>query len=413
MRREQRLPSPGNYGGWPWFRLATMVLMLAVLFMLMMRLRDPDVAEALGRLFAPEGQPAGVPAKEPPGGQVEPKAVEPPKQAPGGQVQAAPEGDSPIFASRKSGQSPEGGKTGAPAPPSAAAPQPKPAPEVPLGPADEDPEEADAAREEFQAITDSTLKISVGEMFAYERVVQWVINQPVSVMQKRARTDVRFNDLMLSPDEYRGKLVELTLNARMIRKHEDRGSFGFPLYEVWGFAADSGAWLYDAIVVDLPESLKEASRVNVKIRVVGYFFKLQGYYPARAKPGARAERAPLVIGRVVWAEPGRPETASGTWPWGWIVLGAMVTLVALWWGLTALGRRPGPRRMVASTRRPGAISMDEWLDQAAVGDVPDEPADEDRGKVPGDANGEGTDNGKGSRHAHGHGLDGTPPGADN
>jgi hypothetical protein len=369
MRREQRLPPPGNYGGWPWIRLATMVMMLAVLFLLMMRLRDPDVAEALGRVFAPEGQLAGVPAKEPPGGQVEPKAAEPP--------------------------------------------QPKPAPEVPLGPTDEDPEEADAAREEFQAITDSTLGISVGEMFAYDRVVQWVINQPVSLMQKRARTDVTFNDFMLSPEEHRGKLVELTLNARMICKHVDRDRFGFPLYEVWGFAADSGAWLYDAIVVDLPESLKDASRVNVKIRVVGYFFKLQGYYPARAKPGARPEKAPLVIGRVVWAEPGRPETAGTEWPWAWIVLGAMVTLVALWWGLTALGRRPGPRRTVASTRRPGAISMEEWLDQAAGGDVPDEPADDEQGKVPGDANEEGSDNGKGSGHAHGRGLDGTPPGADN
>jgi len=374
MRREQRLPSPGNYGGWPWIRLATMVMMLAVLFLLMMRLRDPDVAEALGRVFAPEGQPAGVPAKpakEPPGGQVEPKAVEPPK--------------------------------------------PKPAPDVPRGPTDEDPEEADAAREEFQAITDGALGISPAEMFAYRRVVQWVINQPVSLMEKRAKTDVTLNDLMLSPEEYRGKLVELSLNARMIVE-DNRGApreFGFPIYEIWGSTADSGAWLYDAVVIDLPEGLPVGPRVNVKIRVVGYFFKLQGYYPARSKPGARPEKAPLVIGRVVWAEPGRPETAGTAWPWAWIILGALVTLVALWWGLTALGRRPGPRRTVASTRRPGAISMEEWLDQAAGGDVPDEPAEDEQGKVARGANEEGGDNGKGSGHAHSRGLDGTPPGADN
>ncbi len=401
MRREQRLPPPGNYGGWPWIRLATMVTMLAVLFLLMMRLRDPDVAEALGRLFAPEGQPAGVPAS-------------PAKEPPGGQVEPAPKRDSPIFAARKLGQSPKGAEPGAPAPPYAAAPQPKPAPDVPLGPTDEDPEEADAAREELQAITDGTLGIRREEMFAYRRVVQWVVNQPVSLMEKRARTGVTLNDLMLSPEEYRGKLVELSLSARMIVE-DNRGApreFGFPIYEIWGSTADSGAWLYDVVVVDLPEGLPVGPRVNVKIRVVGYFFKLQGYYPARAKPGARPEKAPLVIGRVVWAEPGRPETAGTGWPWGWIVLGALVTLVAIWWGLTALGRRPGPRRTVASAR-PGAISMEEWLDQAAAGDVPDEPADEDRGKVARGANEEGDDNGKGSTHAQGHGLDGAPPGADN
>ena len=352
MRRERRPLPPSTFGGWPWFRLASMVVTLAVVFMLMMRLRDPDVAGAIGRLFVPEEQPAGVPAK-------------PAKEPPGGQVQPVPE--------------------------------PKPAPEVPLGPTDEDEEEADAAREEFQAITDGTLGIRVEEMFAYQRVVQWVINQPVSLMQKRAKTDVTFNDLMLSPEEHRGALVELTLNARMIRKHVDRDRFGFPLYEVWGFAADSGAWLYDAIVVDLPESLKEASRVNVKIRVVAYFFKLQGYYPARAKPGARPEKAPLVIGRVVWAEPGPPETASGTWSWAWVVLSVVALLIALWLGLTVLARRPRPRGIATPTRGPGALSMEEWFGRAAAGEVPDEEPPEE---TP-----EPTSNGRG--------LDGTPPRADN
>ena len=35
-------------------------------------------------------------------------------------------------------------------------------------------------------------------VFAYERIVQWVVNQPASLMGKRARKDLTLNDFMLS-----------------------------------------------------------------------------------------------------------------------------------------------------------------------------------------------------------------------
>jgi len=146
---------------------------------------------------------------------------------------------------------------------------------------------------------------------------------------------------------------------------------------------------------------------------VGYFFKLQGYYPARAKPGARPEKAPLVIGRVVWAEPAPAETAGASWPWAWVVLGAMVMLVAAWWGLRAMAGRPGARRMIVSTHRPGALSTEEWLDQAAAGVGPRGSGEGDPGQVPGGPDAEGTGNGKGNQEGDGRGLDGAPPSADN
>lgn len=364
-----------------------MVMMLAVLLMLIMRLRQPDVAEALGRLFLPAGQPAGVPAQEPPGGGAKPEPAKAPKERPGGKT--------PV----------EAAEPGARAAPPVAASRPKPAPEVPLGPTDQDPEEANAAREEFQAITDGTLGIPVAEMFAYRRVVQWVLNQPVSLLEKRARTDVTLNDLMLWPEEYRGKLLEMTLNARMILEDQRNAprEFGFPIYEIWGSTADSGAWLYDAVVVDLPKGLPVGSRVNVKVRVVGYFFKLQGYYPARARPGARPEKAPLVIGRVVWAEPGAPEKAAGAWSWQWVLLGALAVLIALWLGLTVLVRRRRPPGIALPTRGPGAMSMDEWLGRAAAGEVPEEDPD---GEPP-------TGPPERVSDADGDGLDGAAPGAEN
>jgi hypothetical protein len=345
-------------------------MMLAVLLMLILRLRQPDVAEALGRLFAPEGQRVGVPAQEPAGGDAGSEAVRPPKEAPTGKTRQQ-------------------------------------AAEVALGPTDEDPEEAEAARQEFQAITDGTLGIPVAEMFAYRRVVQWVLNQPASVLEKRAKSGVTLNDLMLSPDEYRGKLLKESLNARMIREDKQSATkeFGFPIYEVWGTTPDSGAWLYDVVVVDLPKGLPLGTRINVKMRVVGYFFKLQGYYPAKAKPGARPDRAPLLVGRVVWSEPVAAEAAAGSRSWSWVLLGAIGLLAALWLGLTVLVRRPRSRGSAVPTRRPGAMSMEEWLGRAAAGEAPDEGPDSEP-----QADGQ-------ERVSHldgnGDGLDGAAPRAEN
>ena len=42
--------------------------------------------------------------------------------------------------------------------------------------------------------------------------------------------------------------------------------------------------------------------IQEDVRFVGYFFKLQGYEPAKAAPGAMPEVAPTFIGRVLWKE---------------------------------------------------------------------------------------------------------------
>jgi hypothetical protein len=193
-------------------------------------------------------------------------------------------------------------------------------------------------------------------------------------MEKRARTNVTFNDLMLSPDEYRGKLVAMNLRARMIRKYDDPSVFDVPLYEVWGFTRDSGAWLYDAMVIDLPPGLKEGAEVNQDVRIVGYFFKLQGYYPRKAKPGARPERAPVLIGRMIWPEsPMTPAaTSAADWPWAWVLLGIFLVLFGVWLVYLVLRRRGKPSMSATPSRRAGAMALEEWFDHAAAGGAPEE-----------------------------------------
>lgn len=302
-----------------------MLTMLAVLYMIVVRARDPNT----WRWFAGE-----------PGAEKGGQAV----------VEAGPD--------------PNAGADDQPAE------QPAPEPAA-KGPTDEDPEEQAAIRDEFQAITDKTLQILDEEMFAYKRVVQWVVNQPASLMRKRARTDLSFNDFMLTPDKYRGALVELVLDAKMVRTSEFRASDGTDLFEVWGVTAESGSWLYDTMVVGLPQGMPVATRISERVRFVGYFFKLQGYHEANAKPHAPPIAAPMLIGRLIWIQSPAPVPAK--WEASWTAIAAMGFAVVV--GLHLLWLVLRPRRRLSSMRsigrpKPGAITIEEWFEKAEEGSVP-------------------------------------------
>ena len=157
------------------------------------------------------------------------------------------------------------------------------------GPTDEDPDQAATAREEFQAVTDGTLKLGPEEMEPYDRLVFWVKNQSFARLRQRAQPDLLFTNFYDEADKYRGQLVTLEMNVRRILdagKNRD----GSQLYEVWGFTTESRDRLYVAIVVDLPKGMPIGPSVHEKAMFAGYFLKLQGYQSAGAKPGTTRTR---------------------------------------------------------------------------------------------------------------------------
>jgi len=300
-------------------RLMTMLAMLAVLFMLIQRARDPSMWKWL------EGESAG--------------------------------GATPAAASQSSASQ---------AGPSAPAPQKKDAPPpVATGPTDEDPEEADAVAEEFQAVTDGTLEIQVEEMKSYKRILEWVRNQPFALLAKRARTDLVFNDLYDTPDKYRGQLVALDLNVRRVLKYDFEGQ---SVYEVWGWTTESKTWLYVAVVLDLPRGMPIGPDVYEKGRLAGYFFKLQGYHEAGAKPHAKPLQTPLLLGRLEWQPTVEPVVQSSDWGWGFVLLGILGAVLVIRVGLLLVGKTR--RRLAAATpvvRPSSTLAAEDWLDQ--VGSV--------------------------------------------
>ena len=85
------------------------------------------------------------------------------------------------------------------------------------GPTDEDPDQAETAREEFQAAHRRHTKLAAEEMVAYNRLVFWVKNQSFARLDRRARHGLWYTDLYDQPDKYRGKLVALDLDIRRAR----------------------------------------------------------------------------------------------------------------------------------------------------------------------------------------------------
>jgi hypothetical protein len=318
MRRERPVPRPATvFSGPERWRLMTGVLMLIVLAMLIARTGDPRNWRWLAAAKTPE-----------------PRAAAPTLKVP-----------------------------------------------EPTGPTDEDPEQAEAAREEFQAVTDGGLQIGKEGMFAYNRFVAWANNQSFARLWQRARKDVWYTDLYDAPRKHRGQLVALDLEigrAKSVGPSDD----GTPLHEVWGATEESRGRLYDLIVVGYPKDMPTGADVRreygkVRARFAGYFLKLQDYESGLAKPGQRPERAPVLIGRIEWTPEAVPAVDnSQEYVWAAVLL-AVVGLGLIAWFFFGPKRegRPAPPPVVAtSTGEP--MPIDEWLERRNF--VDDDAADDPR-----------------------------------
>jgi hypothetical protein len=235
------------------------------------------------------------------------------------------------------------------------------------GPTDEDPEQRAEANEEFQAVTDGTLGIQSEESFAYWRLLYWAEHQSPAQLEKRVKQSPSFAELMQFPQKFRARLIRLNLNVRRVLTYdvEDDNPLGVKrLYEIWGFTDDSKAWLYCVVTTHLPEGMPLGAEVEEQGRFVGYFFKLQGYLEAGAKPRAAALRAPLVVGRFTRYTAISPQPRPVANPWDWSLLGGLGALGACAvWAIVAAAHRRALRRRAgreAQTRE----SVRNWLQSA-------------------------------------------------
>jgi hypothetical protein len=238
----------------------------------------------------------------------------------------------------------------------AAAPDPSPHPAAPTGSAqtpskpqpslaERDPVEFKRFLHESEVIQDRSTSIRPLENRAYWRVLSWVEGQSVDCLKKRPFPDVSFNELVQHPAQRRGQLVRVELLVRRATSFEvaDRTKQRRKLYELWGWPAASDGWLYVVVTPGLPPGFPTGETVEATVTAYGYFFKLQGYQPADAKPNARPLVAPLLVGRV---SPVAVVTGS-TPQYGLmavvLIVGVAIVAVAVVGWFVAAKRTSGPR----------------------------------------------------------------------
>ncbi len=152
----------------------------------------------------------------------------------------------------------------------------------------------------LELVKDGTLKMQKLEMPAYWRILNIVNKSSFADLLKAADSKWRFNDLYQTASKQRSKLLTLKVNIRKVTRYEtETNPAGVSeLYEVWGWSESTKSWLYVFVTPELPPGLSADTPVNQSATFVGYFFKMQGYYPALAKPNAKPTLAPMMIGNL-------------------------------------------------------------------------------------------------------------------
>ena len=235
----------------------------------------------------------------------------------------------------------------------------------PTGPTDEDEEEAEAAKEEFQAISDGTIGVAPEEMFAYNRLVSWIKSQSFARLWARARKNPAYTYLYDDAERQRGRLVGLDVEIHQVR-NAGKTETGVQLYEASATTQQSGNHLYELLIVDFPPKMPVDLVIREKARFAGYFLKVHGYEAAAAQPGRPPERAPLLIGRLDWKPTAAPADNGIGRDSIWVAA-ALALLLLAWAARFVFWKR---RKAIAgrNTLTPpagGVIPVEAWLDQCA------------------------------------------------
>lgn len=225
------------------------------------------------------------------------------------------------------------------------------------------PEEWEAARSEFEALTDSTFQCGLEEMPAYWRLLKWSIRQPNTDCDQNRFSTVSFNDLVNRPSVLRGVPVQVDLHVcRIVGYTAPENSLGIQrLYEVWGWSDDSRGSLYVAVTPDLPSDMRIGEVVSVPATLRGYLYKVQGYLAAGSAPHAPPLAAPLIIGRFSRWHPPLTVVAKSSeiWP---AAVGLLLAASFVW----LLNHRPPfrflPRKPLERLAPSATAKLESWLD---------------------------------------------------
>jgi len=137
----------------------------------------------------------------------------------------------------------------------------------------------DVDPEFLDVVLDHTLGVRHAEAEAFYSLLDRIRSIPPGQLERAARNDVTLAALTADPAHYRGRLLTVTGEVRRLvplAADEEAPNAG-PLYEAWLFTADSGNNPLRIVCTSIPQELPTGQSVRERVRVTGYFFKIQGY----------------------------------------------------------------------------------------------------------------------------------------
>lgn len=128
-------------------------------------------------------------------------------------------------------------------------------------------------------VRDNTLGIRHYEADAFYTLLDHVRRIPQAAMEQAVIRDALYVNLMTDPAKYRGELVQVV--GELWRCYElpvPPNRYGIErLYEGWVFTPDSGTHPYRIVTTQLGEGIRVGENLRTPVRLIGYFFKREGY----------------------------------------------------------------------------------------------------------------------------------------
>jgi hypothetical protein len=165
----------------------------------------------------------------------------------------------------------------------------------------------------LSVVKDNTLGVRHFERDAYYALLTKARDSSARFLEQAAMQDVAYEELMLNPDEFRGKPITIEGEAaRLWKLPVTKNEFGFDdLYEAWIVTSDSGNRPYRVVCTRLPAGipLVEKTSKPIRVKVTGFFFKKEGY---QAEGGLTV--APLLLADTLkWYRPKALSNRDQAW----------------------------------------------------------------------------------------------------
>lgn len=156
----------------------------------------------------------------------------------------------------------------------------------------ENPASADLPASWLESINDQAIGLRAEEADAYYRVLGHIFRLDDRYLDKHARKDILYVNLLRNPDQYRGKLMTIRGIARRISPIQvGENQYGIKqTHEAWVLTPDSGSDPWRFVASGIDPRLPVGEKVAVQIEVTGYFLKLYGYASQKGQ-----HLAPLIL----------------------------------------------------------------------------------------------------------------------